>query len=80
MIFVLYSASQCTGGQTFQQCGPLCPQTCENIAATCTGGCAEGCFCPIGQVVDDSGNCVDESTCESELATNHLKSLQKYIK
>ena len=57
------TASPCTGGQTFQQCGPLCPQTCENINATCIGGCAEGCFCPMGQVVDDAGNCIDESAC-----------------
>ncbi|XP_065903900.1 P-selectin-like [Dysidea avara] len=54
----------CTGDQTFQQCGSLCPQTCENIGATCTGGCAEGCFCPLGQVINQDGNCEDASTCE----------------
>ena len=60
---VTVSVSQCPGDQTFQQCGLLCPQTCENIAANCTGGCAEGCFCPVGQVVNDDGECVNELIC-----------------
>ena len=66
-----YLALPCTGDQTFQQCGSLCPQTCENIGATCTGGCAEGCFCPLGQVINQDGNCEDASTCERKLLVKY---------
>jgi len=47
----------------YQQCGSICPQTCDNINGTCYGGCAEGCFCPDGQVINDEGECEDDSIC-----------------
>ena len=47
----------------YQQCGPLCPQTCDNIGTSnCHGGCAEGCFCPAGQVISNGG-CIEPLTC-----------------
>ena len=48
----------------YQQCGSYCPPTCDDIdsIATCQGGCAEGCFCPDGQVLMD-GECVDPFVC-----------------
>ena len=46
----------------YQQCGPLCPQTCDNLDQPCEGGCAEGCFCAVGQVLIN-GVCVDETLC-----------------
>ena len=47
----------------YQQCGPLCPQTCDNIGTSdCHGGCAEGCFCPYGQVLSE-GRCIDPIAC-----------------
>ena len=47
----------------YQQCGSLCPQTCDNIDTTvCISGCAEGCFCPDG-LVADNGNCIEPLTC-----------------
>jgi len=47
----------------YQQCGPLCPQTCDNIGTSdCYGGCAEGCFCPDGQVFSE-GRCIDPIAC-----------------
>jgi len=47
----------------YQQCGCICPQTCDNIDGTCISGCAEGCFCPAGLVIDDDGICVEPATC-----------------
>ena len=47
----------------YQQCGSLCPQTCDNIGTlNCSGGCAEGCFCPDGLVVHN-GKCIEPLTC-----------------
>ena len=48
---------------TFQQCGPLCPQSCDSTEATCHGGCAEGCFCPEGQIVNEDGECGEFMPC-----------------
>ncbi|XP_065894158.1 mucin-2-like isoform X2 [Dysidea avara] len=53
----------CPTGMVYQQCGPLCPQTCDNLDQPCEGGCAEGCFCPVGQVLVN-GVCVDDSMCD----------------
>jgi len=54
-LFFLPIASQCPPGMVNQQCGSLCPQTCRNIGiidqGLCNSGCAEGCFCPDGQVL-----------------------------
>ena len=46
----------------FQQCGALCPQVCGKTTA-CKRGCAEGCFCPDGQVVNNEGQCMLTGTC-----------------
>ena len=46
----------------YQQCGPLCVRTCDNIGADCPGGCAEGCFCPDGLVILN-GRCIDPIAC-----------------
>jgi len=54
-------------GMVYNQCGSMCPQTCETDANTiCTKGCAEGCFCPNGKVLDDDGYCIDPSECPSK--------------
>ena len=49
----------------FQQCGPLCPRVCD-APAMCTSGCAEGCFCPDGQVADADGQCVEPGACPGQ--------------
>lgn len=46
----------------YQECGPICPQTCDNKDEPCDGGCAAGCFCPYKQYLLD-GVCVDEEVC-----------------
>ena len=50
----------------YQQCGRVCPQTCDNFNVSCEGGCAEGCFCPAGQVLL-GGVCMNSSQCEGWL-------------
>ena len=66
VFIILYSpAIQCPVGMVYQQCGPICPQTCDSSNVTCYGGCAEGCFCPDGQVFDEQGQCVDNSICSA---------------
>ena len=67
--FVLISAIQCPPGMVYQQCGPLCPQTCDNIGIiNCQGGCTEGCFCPHGKVFHD-GRCIEPLTCAGKMHT-----------
>ena len=47
----------------YQQCGPSCPQTCDNIGTSnCPGGCAEGCFCPDG-LLHYNGTCINPIAC-----------------
>lgn len=65
-IICIYTvAVECPNGMVYQQCGTLCPPTCENIESdeVCVGGCAEGCFCPIGQVLFE-GSCVNPAKCK----------------
>ena len=54
---------ECPQGMIYQQCGSICPQTCDNIErSNCHGGCAEGCFCPEGEVLSD-GRCINAILC-----------------
>ena len=47
----------------YEQCGPVCPRTCNNYRRPeCIGGCVDGCFCPSGQVLH-SGQCIDRANC-----------------
>ena len=57
-------AVECPAGMVYQQCGSLCVQTCDNINndTICEGGCAEGCFCPDGEVLFE-GECVNPTRC-----------------
>ena len=59
---LFYIAIQCPTGMVFQQCGSLCPQTCGS-STTCNSGCAEGCFCPGGQVINSNGLCINPREC-----------------
>ena len=65
MLFILLDTStECPPGMVYQQCGSLCPQTCDNIGTlNCQGGCAEGCFCPDGQVFYNR-NCINPILCQ----------------
>lgn len=59
----LLIVTECPPGLVYQQCGSLRPQTCnggnQNLP---TGGCAEGCFCPDGQVLVN-GQCRHALSC-----------------
>ncbi|XP_056137639.1 von Willebrand factor isoform X2 [Lampris incognitus] len=61
---------RCTGGQSYEACASVCDRTCRSLSgaeAGCEGEriCDEGCFCPLGQYLSDSGECVtaDHCTC-----------------
>ena len=65
IIIHFHTAMECPAGMIYQQCGLLCPQTCDNNGASdCIAGCAEGCFCPVGQVVHN-GECIVPIACPS---------------
>lgn len=69
IIFYLYFiAISCPLGMKYQQCGPLCPQTCNFDTSDCYSGCAEGCFCPTDKVLMD-GECINKTNCPGKLAT-----------
>ena len=69
MFIYCSTARPCPAGMIYQQCGSLCPQTCDNLDQPCEGGCAEGCFCPMGEVQID-GMCANNSEC-GELLTKY---------
>jgi len=58
---ICFTASQCSEDMIYHQCGSLCSKTCDDTITTCHSGCAEGCFCLDGLVVDDYGRC--RSSC-----------------
>ena len=72
IILHVYSFTECPLGMVYQQCGPLCPQTCDNIGTSnCHGGCAEGCFCPDGQVFLN-GRCINPIACAGINVLSHV--------
>uniref|UniRef100_A0A8D0ARC9 von Willebrand factor n=1 Tax=Sander lucioperca TaxID=283035 RepID=A0A8D0ARC9_SANLU len=59
---------ECTGGQVYEACGSVCDRTCRALSgaeAGCEGErvCEEGCFCPAGKYLSDSGECVTADLC-----------------
>ncbi|XP_054631168.1 von Willebrand factor isoform X2 [Dunckerocampus dactyliophorus] len=61
---------QCPKDKVYEVCGSLCERTCRSLSgveAGCDGErvCEEGCFCPAGKYLSDSGECVtaDKCTC-----------------
>ena len=62
ILFGIFVDIDCPAGMVYQQCGQACPQTCNIESAECAGGCVEGCFCPVGNVLWN-GNCIDASEC-----------------
>uniref|UniRef100_A0A673AGQ1 von Willebrand factor n=1 Tax=Sphaeramia orbicularis TaxID=375764 RepID=A0A673AGQ1_9TELE len=59
---------ECSGGQVYEACGSVCDRTCRSLSgaeAGCEGerGCEEGCFCPAGKYLSDSGECVTADLC-----------------
>ncbi|TNN00902.1 hypothetical protein fugu_012148, partial [Takifugu bimaculatus] len=59
---------KCTGGQVYEACGSVCQRTCRSLSGLepgCKGekACEEGCFCPAGKYLSDSGECVTADLC-----------------
>jgi hypothetical protein len=53
---------RCPAGQTYR-CGPIRPASCKNMTAIEGRICEEGCYCNVGTVLDDNGNCVVPREC-----------------
>jgi len=69
-VYKWIAAINCPSGMVYQQCGPLCPQTCDrNEDEECSGGCVEGCFCPVGMFVS-YGYCIGLSDCQGTYFNN----------
>ncbi|CAL9695336.1 unnamed protein product [Knipowitschia caucasica] len=57
---------QCSGGQVYEACRHPCERTCRSLSGLepgCGGQCEEGCFCPVGKYLTDSGECVSADLC-----------------
>ena len=61
------TAKTCVGKRVYKECGTRCQLTCSNYRSPpeCSKDCAEGCFCPDGQVLK-GGQCVNRDTCDGE--------------
>uniref|UniRef100_A0A3Q3S0D4 von Willebrand factor n=1 Tax=Mastacembelus armatus TaxID=205130 RepID=A0A3Q3S0D4_9TELE len=61
-------ALECPRGQVYEACGNMCDRTCRALSGAesgCDGErvCEEGCFCPVGKYLSDSGECVTTDLC-----------------
>ncbi|XP_047452758.1 von Willebrand factor [Mugil cephalus] len=59
---------KCPGDQVYEACGTACDRTCRGLSGAeggCDGErvCEEGCFCPPGKYMSDSGECVTADMC-----------------
>lgn len=59
---------ECTGGQVYEACGSVCQRTCRSLSGLepdckLEKACEEGCFCPAGKYLSDSGECVTADLC-----------------
>ncbi|XP_053533763.1 von Willebrand factor [Ictalurus punctatus] len=61
-----YCELTCPGDQVYEVCGSVCNQTCRSLSvpdAECVSVCDEGCFCPRGLYLSDTGECVSPEHC-----------------
>lgn len=59
---------ECPAGQVYEACGSVCDRTCRALSGAesgCSGEklCEEGCFCPAGKYLSDTGVCVTADLC-----------------
>ncbi|XP_034032461.1 von Willebrand factor [Thalassophryne amazonica] len=59
---------ECSGGRVYEACGSSCDRTCRSLSGYEAGCgqervCEEGCFCPVGQYLSDSGQCLTADLC-----------------
>jgi len=64
-------AIQCDNNKVYTQCGSNCQHTCSSINRnnqTCADhSCIEGCFCPVGMVLDQNENCIEPAKCPCQV-------------
>uniref|UniRef100_A0A8B9JSV2 von Willebrand factor n=1 Tax=Astyanax mexicanus TaxID=7994 RepID=A0A8B9JSV2_ASTMX len=61
-----YCELTCPGNQVYEVCGSVCNQTCRSRSlpdSACRSMCEEGCFCPRGLYLTDTGECVPPDQC-----------------
>jgi len=58
-------STQCTGGQTWNECGSACSATCSNPHPICTMQCVPQCQCPREKPIFKAGACISRSECET---------------
>lgn len=71
-LFIVFMCTQteltCPGDQVYDACSSICNQSCRSLSMPdikCDSVCEEGCFCPRGLYLSDTGLCVppDQCTC-----------------
>lgn len=72
---------QCPASQHYEVCGNSCQRTCHDISTinTCKSNCVEGCYCPKGLTLSDSGECIPVSECSCYHNGHKYKSEQKRV-
>lgn len=65
MWYNYYIGVQCPAGQHYDTCGNSCQRTCHDIStiSVCKSTCVEGCFCPKGLTLSESGECIPVVEC-----------------
>lgn len=58
-------AISCPTGRTYQECGNICHNKCEDLVVetNCKEKCIAGCNCPNGTLENELGSCVPISQC-----------------
>ena len=75
---IIILAIECPPGMVYQQCGPLCPQTCDTDEdVECSNGCVEGCFCP-SEKFTSYGFCLDFKDCQGIYCTSIISYVYLY--
>jgi len=55
--------AECTGGQTWHDCGLDCNSTCQEPNPYCTELCVPRCQCPLDRPLLHNGKCIAETDC-----------------
>lgn len=64
----LESRPECTENEIYMECGPNCPETCEQDGISirqCRDGCKSGCFCKDGYILNE-GVCIKKEECQGK--------------
>uniref|UniRef100_A0A481MQJ2 Hemolectin n=1 Tax=Nipponaphis monzeni TaxID=196483 RepID=A0A481MQJ2_9HEMI len=72
---------QCPAGQYYNTCGNSCQRTCHDISIinSCKSNCVEGCYCPKGLTLSETGECIPVNKCPCYYNGQQFNSGQKRI-